>query len=215
MSTVALESFLADVLPRVSGCPEDAANRELLHAARDLCWFSGIWRQTLDPMSGIKNQSTYTLTAPEDAEIVRLLNMRYDTVLLDTVYTEEGLDQFGWNWRDITGSPHTVIHEDADTFRLVPTPDKSMALGITDIRVALQPALDATTLPSFLSRDYAQAIADGALARLFALPGKQWSDGNMSTFHGKEFAVVKSRAKARAQRGFKSGPIRAQPQRFV
>lgn len=193
---------LTDFLPGVdvAGAPQPLAVRAVFNAIEELCQRSTIWRVTLDYEPILKGFAEYTLQPPQDTEVVQVINLWAGTRKL-WGKGEDQLDHEHPSWRSACGAPSCFSPTGPDTFLLVPRPTKTQALGLTHIRVALQPTVTATEVPSLFSR-YRRCIESGAKAYLYGLDKKPWTDAVAADRENRRFRQLISRAGADAARGF-------------
>lgn len=100
------------------------------------------------------------------------------------------------SWQSATGSEPLYYNAafDWDTFRVYPTP--AAPVGVTlRIQGSFQPTDVSESLPDFMWHRYREVIANGAKARLLALPGVVWANPALSAFCRTQFddGIVEAR----------------------
>jgi hypothetical protein len=98
------------------------------------------------------------------------------------------------------GTPRHIIHFDADTFAIAPLPNSDELYDVQMI-VALKPLRTATGMDATAMDDLENVIMHGALRDLLILPGKNWSDRELASYHAKQFTFKISERRARAALG--------------
>lgn len=117
--------------------------------------------------------------------------------------TRDQLDDIDATWESRTGSsPSYWTITSPGTWALVPMLTDPTTDSLR-VRVALAPLVTgsgtaATGVPEFLANEYQAAWANGALARLFKIPGKDWSNSALGSKYGADFENDIAKAKSRA-----------------
>lgn len=199
---IGINEFLPDVLPHVDGAPKTQVRRAVLLACRELCRESGIWRETLDPISTFAGIPEYDVITPTSAaRPLFVTGGRHGVVPLAPATEEKLVSMLGPGWGNLTDDfASHFIHTAPAIIRLVPYPATSQPLSLV-LRVAMEPTLDAAKVGDILFDEYAEVVAAGALARLMNVRDTAWYDPNMAASHRKEFRRGINYAKSRAIRG--------------
>lgn len=178
-----------DILPHVPGCPEPLLDDAIRRAAVQFCRESHIWIEQISNVYVFKNVTRYSLDIPEGSEVIALSNIE----------TESGNGEIQWPSVNVYGLM---------TF-------KSMTTNATlSVWVVLMPSQDATGLPDRIGLHYREALIEGALAILQAIPGRDWSAPNFVQMHKMAFQQGIVDAKQRRHRGNTERPMRVSP-RFL
>lgn len=202
------DSFLPDILPHVSGCPNIIAQHALRNAVIRFCEESLIWRESLPAMAVVNGQSEYPLSTPEGTRIVRVLAVTYDGAPLAAV-SGDALDSESPDWRT-NGTDRGYIAEDPELLRLTFAPGTDIAAGLV-VRVALKPTRAATEYPDTLYEEWAPAIAAGALAALMLQVNTAWTNPAAAAVYAGAFQDGVTRATRRAHTGFARPVMRTKP----
>ena len=180
------EAFLPEVMPNVAGCPEMVAINAVRQACREFCTRTTIWRSTLAAIDSVLGQPTYSIVLASGSEVVLPLHVEYNDIHLSPT-TEEKLEDAYPTWRDASnGTPTMYLIETKGTIRLHVPPDSAITGGIS-VRVALRPTMTADTVEDIVYTDWSERIADGALARLTKMAGKDWSNPQLGIYHETQF----------------------------
>jgi len=156
-----LDEMLPDVHTYAPHAPEPLVFRFLREVARTLCQRLSIWRETEIVDYGPDCQCVVTL---HDAAIVAIERADMAGVKLEPK-TVPWLDEYFDKWEVIEGQPRYVTQKEPDTVFVTPN-----AKGQLRLRLILQPALNAMTLPRILVEDYRSLIARGTAGMLLTSP---------------------------------------------
>lgn len=200
-----LSAFLPFVLPEVPGCPGPLAEQRVLTACIDFCERTNYWRYESDPMPMEADLDEYEVDIPSGSQLVTIIDpINFNGKKIYST-TKEQLDKNeNDDWQDKQGdTPNSYYNKSLGVFRPVPYPETTISDAIK-LDLALKPLPTATTVEDFLFNEFFQTIADGALAKLFALPKKAWSDPSLSVYHAGMFDDAVSEATTKAKSGFKT-----------
>lgn len=167
------DGLLDYVMPHVGKIEPALAEHMLRLAAIEFCRESTIDRVWLDPFNTVVGTSEYVLTPPVDKAISRILRVK-----LDDTYELEPLRDDELRDKD-DGTPTHFLGQDERTLLLVPPPN---AVFSVDCRVALEPAIFAGELETWIAQRYGEAIGHGALGRILAIPKKPWTDAEAAIY---------------------------------
>lgn len=209
MSNAKLSELLPDVLPQLNADPsEPVVEHAIKRAAIEFCELSRVWRHVPDSQDIVAGESYYDVEAPMGADVVGVLSVKADGTLLQAL-TITQLDQQIPGWR--TPAPVQFYAQlDTEQVMLAPTPDTTIENGL-DMVLALRPSAAATTIPKWMMARYGQAIAHGALSRLFRMAGRPWADGNLGALARERFMVGVATAKHDGETGMQTAVIRTTP----
>ena len=193
------------VIPDIPGITNTLAEQAIRNAVIDFCRRTLLYRKTLAAISIVGGTATYTVTPDANTLVSDFLTVLVNGKPIDP-QTEAWLDQEVLNWRTTaTGPAKAYISPANNQITLVPKPSESIASGLV-VAVAQRPTRASTECPDWLMEDYAEEIAHGAKARLFAMKRKPWSDPGLSKYHMGEFnaaigigAVRASQARTRTR----------------
>lgn len=199
----ALSKFYQFVAPFVPGAPEFAMALEVRTAAIEFCQRSLAHQRTLDSVASVAGQSLYdlvflgdVLTLSDDASIdlsdvvtlspdavspgnvevvAKLLSVKVDGEPLRLLAPQQ-MDEF--KAETTAQAPTCALLAGPMRLQVYPTP--SVAGKAIVVRAAMRPAQEAATIDDELFERFARVIADGAIARLAALPGKAFSNPDVA-----------------------------------
>ena len=199
-----LSDFLPEVLVEIPEVPDVLAIHHLRNAAISFCEQSTYVRSDIS-FNTVVDQATYVagvdFTAPTDHRIVEI----YDGRVVDNLNpikrkTPGQLNtEMGPDWYTETGTTYYVTRETTESVRLVMIPT---AIKAVVIPAAWKPIQTATTVDDALYDDWHETIAHGALARIYAIPRKSWSDMNTAMMHANLFGVGIEDAKRRVENAY-------------
>lgn len=188
----ALSDFNQLVRIFVPGAPDNAIEFAVRESARRFCSLSWFLRRSIN-VTLVDGTDTYTLTpADDEEEVIGVHAVDLNEQPLDSTRPELAPEE--------SGTPKCFYFEPTDQLTLYPTPDDGVAGELLQVRIAVQPTLDATTIADELVREYRQCIAEGAVAWLMNVPKQPWSDPNMAMTLGRQVMAKTMRAKEAALR---------------
>lgn len=148
------------------------------------------------------SQLVYAFPTTTDAEIAKFLRFTIDGRKATVVRPDQGEDQVLYE----TLSSDCAWTTDRLNFNVYPAPYVAgIKYGCT---VALMPSQAAVTIPDDVFNGHAEDIATGALARLFAIPKKDWSDLKQAAGRRAMFEQRINTVAAQVSKGFSRGKTR-------
>jgi hypothetical protein len=190
------------VMARVAGAEIALVNVELRSTTAEFLARTLLWRSRVE-ITAIAGEDTYAIVPPQaDAgtHVTQVLAAWYGTRRL-------GVGPVTGRTPDATGGPVLLDMSDPLTVKLWPAvPTEGELHGIVvDVAWSIDPSSltpDSLTLP-YAVLGYLEALTDGTLHRLFAMPDKPWSSTKHSTFHLQRFrkSMLSARRMADTGRG--------------
>jgi len=200
--SIALSTWLKDILPRTPGLVRSVAKRELLLTVREFYEQSFAWRGTVGPLDILADQASYKLSPEEydeQADVIGILHATYDTFpLRKRSAAPSDISRTG-------DRPHSYYATAPDTIVLYPIPTADADDKLL-VYVAFTPTLDATGLPEIASTLHREALFDGVLGRLFSHPAKPYSNPLLGQYHLKRFRSAIAGYAAKAKGGLVDAP---------
>lgn len=200
------EDFFPYVLPDVIGAPEPLVVHHIRNACIEFCEKSLILTRDHDPVTVIANRVDYDLEPPGGYLVVKVQKAWLDNRELDAVAPDFVNDPAVYNRlystynAESSSTPTKYLQKDERTISLWPKADRRYQNGLT-MRVALKPTRASTEIEDVIFEDYAEAIAQGALYRLMASPGKAYTNTEMAVVNKGLFEQAINVARQRASRG--------------
>lgn len=203
MPSKALDAFYQDIVVHLPECPEPLMDNAIRNAAIEFCQRTLAWNEAMDAESVAATDLPYQVVGwPSGSVVCDILAMSVGGKQVDQKNART-LDQRG-DWRAETGAVEGYIQTAQDAFDLWPRPAEAVSVIVT---AAFAPTKTADTLPDFLYHQYAEAIAAGALARLFVIPRQPWTDPAAGSGWGGLFNGAIGETRASVMRSF-GAPVR-------
>jgi hypothetical protein len=214
MPNVSLSAFLPLVHPHAPGCPDFIAILALRHAAIEFCERTKCWRHISSVTLTTNGQA---LVTPNTATIHLIEEATLDGVSLAPVqFTDISPDELSGITQ--AGQPQYITQTDPGTVLVYPF----IAGGTLRVSAFLKPRGDSSyggnandpmedanaVVPDFLLHQDAEAISNGALARILAAPGVRWTDQQQALFYRALFDGQCRNRFSRHMHGQQRAPIR-------
>lgn len=195
-----------EVLPEVPGVPQDLAANAIRNTVIEFCQGSWCWRYIMDPAPVLAGLNTYELDPPPGAEVAQVLLVSVDGKEIHPIGQSDLVARLPL-WATERGEVKYFLTDDPAQVILAPVPVRKIAGGLV-VTAALQPTRASTTFPTWIWSRYFDALADGAKARLLAMPKKPWTSPELFTLYRGRFDAAMGGAKAESQRGLTRAPQR-------
>lgn len=174
--------LLTDIAPLVvihtPMVPSPIIEHHILLAVRELCTQCRVWQTDISLTT--TGATTEALTAPLNTEIVDPLpKASYFVSSTATTGRPIELRAMGQvierdpSWASRTGTPEWFVLPDLNKVILIPKPPTA---AVVKFRVCLRPTLTATSFDDRVGSYFNEQIARGALARIFAMRNRPWTD---------------------------------------
>lgn len=193
MANVDWDAFYPYVQPHLPGCPEVVITSHLQEAAAEFLERSEVWRFDIDLDITARNEPDYEIDVPTGAVLHDVLYLALDGVELKKV-TDKHINSSILN---TTSRPMYYSMYQNDSVRLYPTPNTNYRFQGVGI---LKTALDAKDLEEWIWNNHGRCIAYGAISRLAAIPGKEWSNPESGMYYRSLFNADADLAKAKDYR---------------
>jgi hypothetical protein len=179
--TRAIDELLPQILPFAPSAPEPIALRYIIEACRELCHSARLWRVWHD-VQVVVPEAQPIITVP-DAEIVEIQAARLNNHDLQAV-TVGWLDEShpGWDREAAPGSARFITQTNPRLMSFWPREK-----GTAQIRLVLQPSLNAQTLPDVLVGLHATTVGRGAAGMMLMLPTASFANPNLGAALISEF----------------------------
>lgn len=191
------------ILPYATTCPVPLLEHHARLAAIDFLSHTKAWRADLAPVVGDGVLTAFTLVAPTDAQIEKLLAVVITDAYGNVTEANVKVDLDGARLSRMASSSVLAYLQGRKLLAVKPVQATGASIVAT---VALKPTLTAATIPDEVFEQYGQFIANGALAKLTSMANKPWTDPTTARINGAEFINAKAVTARQAERGFaKSG----------
>lgn len=188
-------NFYDYYLRDLPGCSSFAAESELRKAAQEYCRKTQIWRVTFDPMFMVTGVDTYEFDITTSQEVHKLLSAKLDGQPITPMLPDSDGEFAVRGIKPLSGRE----------FQMFPTPSDGQILVI---KAVMYPSNTATGVEDFIYADHAEAIAQGAKARLKAISDKPYSDPAGAAVAEAKFNDAIGNAAFRSAQGFSRAPLR-------
>lgn len=203
MATRTFLSLADRLAPSVTGCPTPVVVQYIRDAAIEACERTLAWRYEQPAIRLTPGVWEYPYENPSQSEVHAFLTATVNGNPVDPVTLEQVYRRYPqWPNMEIEqrSDPRLVLQFDADNFAVAPVPDASANYDMRMI-VALKPLRSATGMDQTVFDDLENVIMHGALQHLLVLPGKNWTDRELATYHAKQFTAKITERRARANIG--------------
>jgi len=199
----------------------------LLYDVRNACIIfcekTLLWKEDLDRITVVADQSNYTLTAPDNSVIISIDDVKYKqdgedddqfTTLTPASENQMDLHSAGsWKYRESSTPSKYWVDKDRVLY-LLDIPTEASEEGLL-VRVNLKPTRSCTTVEEFLYNDHFDAIAHGAKALLFSRKALPWYDPKLALEHETRFQELIDNAKGIKTDGYTKRPRRVKMRDFL
>ena len=184
--------FLPLITPHLPTCPSTTLRTYLADVAADFFARTYLWRDNIDAIYLAPNQVEYDLDA--DALVEDVIAVTYGERVLDRTDArllphnelgQRGEPQMSW------------VHAD-NTIRVHPVPEERAQMKVSAV---LKPSRTGTGVEDWIYETWADTIVDGALAKIAAIPGKDWTDVAMAESRRAKYERAITTARIRDFRG--------------
>lgn len=199
--------LVPDIQAEIPELPSFIAERQILRAARELCEEARVWRTNFS-FSTIENEAVIDLEGffGGEVELVDVISIKPTAGGPPlTAATYAWLDQNLTDWSNTTAlTAQWYVLDSNNNITLVYTPSTDVTNQYV-ARLALKPLLTTQTLNDMLVNKFSEVLISGALARLYMIPRKPWTDMNLAQYHRTMFMASWPAAMAEATDEFQTG----------
>jgi hypothetical protein len=208
MPTRAFEDVVQRLVTHVPGCPFPVIEKYVRDAAIEVCEKTLLWRYEQPSIRLTPGLHNYPYEPPTEAEVYAFINViiedENDSWTKVYPITEEDLYDKYPNWPDHDperlSRPQYIVHLNADEFGMALVPDDVHDYDLK-MKVALKPLRTARGMDQTTLDEIEDVVIDGALAELYMLPEKAWTDKNAARYHKQQFISGMSDRRARVNLG--------------
>lgn len=177
-----LDSALPYIAPYVLGASEPLMLQMLRLACIDFSRRTEVVQRIQAATDIVPGTQDYAVTVPTDMKLVRVLGVAWQGVWLTPIQPGDVRSDVALRGVTIgtavplSGAPRHYFQKalDGTTVSLYPIPDTALTGGLL-IKAAFAPTIAAASVEDQLLTDWLDPIAAGAIARLQAMPGKEFS----------------------------------------
>lgn len=178
-----------DLLPYVPGCPIGLMVRALRDASIEFC----IESQCLVTGSEV----TFTATAGTPSwdfasdQIIDVVEARIDGKPIPVLRINDPLAD------DLDDDVYCIRFAEPNNLIITPAPTANLDV---DLLIVTAPSPQSESMHASLWQRHHRALRDGALAELYEIPGRAWSNAQLSTYHRGKFNDAMQKAKSHVNR---------------
>ncbi len=212
-----LSVLLGYVTPHVPACPDPTIEFNLRLAAIEFCERTRCWRHLSEVTL---TAETRTLSAPAFTTVHEIEQATFDGKPLTPISFTDSAHE-GLTGTVTESTPIYVTQVDPGQITVIPfipgtlrvsvflKPQHGSMFGLNPLNPLSDPL---NVVPPFMVTQHAEALAHGALARLFALPGEEWTDEARAGAYRQMFDTAIGQKMGANLRGQQRAPIRTKPQ---
>lgn len=181
--TKPLDVFMPLIMPHAKGAPLPTAYNALRNAAIEFCERTRLWRWTDE--FDVTDLQCEQIDTPTDSVVHEIESVRFNGAKLDPAgaeWLDHEYRNTEWEARYRNGNPQFYTQRELGSIMIAP-----YATGRVRWDLYLKPHPEARSLPAFMSRDYRQLIAEGALGYLLMTPEQPFSNPDLATFYQLKF----------------------------
>jgi hypothetical protein len=208
-----LSAFRARIAPRVPTALDYTIDLAVLDTAIDFCEQTLICKVTLDQFAAQPGLREYEVEAPSGSELVCKITRAWCDQAELVALGEDDVDTPLMYVDTVPGAassrgsmPRRYTEPAPGLIALSPTPDRPYMISM---RAATKPKRTAEKVREILYENWVEPITDGALFRLFSMPGMTFSNPTLAVTHAALYKQGVNRALAEAEGG------RIRTERFV
>jgi len=203
MPTRTFESVVQRLVTHVPGCPFPVIEKFVRDAAIEVCEKTLVWKYEQPSIRLTPGIHDYPYEPPTQAEVHAYIWVTINDDPITPLTIEQLYSIYpAWPNSDpeALAKPQHISHLNPDNFVVAPLPDDDEDYDV-NMLVALKPLRTATGMDQTVLDEIENAVMDGALAALYRLPEKPWTDKSLAEYHSKQFTYRNTERRARANLG--------------
>lgn len=210
MADVTYRDLLWAVRTEVPGVPEPILWMQYALAVREHLRKSLGWQYNAGLTTWTSSDNFPSATLPTNTVIVQPVQVKWSNGAIIPFKTRQELDELDGDWEQATtvgGQPDFWTITEPGKFLLYPDSSTTVSNAV-ELRLAIVPLLPTTAadgrlgVPEELALEFSEDWAHGALAKLFKIPGKDWTNLQLAGAYGEIFEQDIKNAKSRAGADF-------------
>jgi len=195
------------VRPHVAGCPDAEIYYHFAEAVREHLARSKAWQFQPTAAFDLADDTAFpTITAgthiPTDTYVVEPVLLKWDDGCEIPFVTRDQLDKIDSDWEQATGTKPkywtSLAPGDWRVYPLLTAATTAQLYMRLAISIQLHTNVTAAGVEENLAYRFRSAWARGALAKLMAIPGKDWTNINLASNYGTLFEEDIAKAKSLA-----------------
>ena len=223
MERRAFSTLAPKVNTSLPGCPYPLVIQYIRDAAIRVCERTLAWRYEQPSFLLTPGQAEYPFPTPIDTDVQAVLAATLNDETLRVAPLEVAFEQYP-QWPVLTTDPDEITEYgsqprmltqiDLRSFLVLPMPDAERDYNLRFI-YALKPARHALDMARNILDEHEDAVVHGALQQLLVMPGVQWADRELASYHAKQFLLAVTTARAQANLNTFRGTLYARAPRFA
>jgi len=184
------QDFYNHVVTHLKGATLPVISNEVRNAAIEFCERAPVWTVPFVPITVTLTDLDYPINIAEvDVVLVKAVDVWY--IGTELVYKTPGeLATIFNKWVAKSAvAPEFWTQMIFNRLWPVPSPNVVIADAITGL-AQVKPTDDADGVPDEVFQQWYRGISSGALSRLFLMPNKPWTNGELGVFHAKAFDMA-------------------------
>ena len=216
------EDMAARVQVSVPKCPFPTVMQYTRNAAINVCEKTLFWKYAHSAFDLTAGQPEYRYKQPPDTVVHVILYCSVNGVPLRPIDYEQAFSLYP-EWvktytedddiRKHGSIPSMITEVDPSKFVLLPPPNAEKTYSLQMIS-ALKPSRDAEGMEEYVMDDMEDVILSKTLVDLLVLPGAEWSDRELASYHAKQYNAGLVEKRARARQGKMMTEIKVVPPSF-
>lgn len=196
-----LDELFPYILPSVPGCPAELVRQHIIRTARHFCHLTHAHMVVTDPAAVKAGVSEYEIDIPVDLEVVLLYKVWYGTKQLSIAPAADVGHPLAFVAPPIDGEtlergdPTSVVLTGARKVFIDPAPRTANPKMLT-MQLAVKPALSARALDDVLFEQWLDALVQGTISSLAAMPGQTFSSTDVALGAAINYRLATSQAKS-------------------
>lgn len=201
----------------VTGCAPLAMREAVREALEEFCTKTHIWTVEAGPFDVRQGVADYDLPVDIDQRALVVKRVKFKDRPIEIVNTER-LDGSLPTWTSsgqgaVPLMCRVFVEDGAQFVRLFPVPSETVKSALR-FWVAVKPASNSEQVPDFFYEDWRRVLASGAVAKLAAVPGKDYTNPDLAVYHQRLFQMGVARAMNRVATGASGRGKRVLSRRF-
>lgn len=209
MALTSWSGFYDYIMPHLQGVQNNLVDLALRNVCIDFCQQTGIHLDWQAAQDIVGNTANYNLsTAVTGCEVYQVKTAWADGKPL-AFAPLDALNSRNTYWRDETApAAEGFTQEVPNVIVLWPTPTTDVTNGLIVLN-SLCPTRASTGLTDWIASRYMDALANGAVGQLMAMPAKPWTDPATANFYTTLYEAAKTRATIDVNRSLTRGALSA------
>lgn len=206
MPTRMFSTLAPKVNASAPGCPYPLVVEAIRDAAIRVCERTLAWRYEQPPLTLTPGRAEYKFASPVDTVVQAVFSASLNDSPLVAQSLDAATERYP-RWPVTTTDPDEIAGQGSEpraitqvgtgSFVVLPAPDAERPYELRLV-YALKPSRDATGMDEVVFNEYEDAVYHNALQHLLVMPGVEWSDRELATYHARQYLLAVTSARAQA-----------------